>query len=77
MSLVLEQGVIKREPDTKWKLQPEHLERLKGVQADILHRYPRMLKNQEVRLFMPLVVFYPWKMVNQVQQFLKTTMHLN
>ena len=37
-------GVIKREPDTKWKLQPEHLERLEAVQADILNRYPAMLK---------------------------------
>ncbi len=37
-------GVIKREPDTKWKLQPEHLQRLDEVQKDILTRYPRMLK---------------------------------
>lgn len=37
-------GVIKREPDTKWKLQPEHLDRLFEVQRDILDRYPRMLK---------------------------------
>lgn len=37
-------GVIKREPDTKWKLQPEHLERLEAVQADILNRYPALLK---------------------------------
>lgn len=37
-------GVIKREPDTKWKLQPAHLERLEAVQKDILNRYPKMLK---------------------------------
>lgn len=37
-------GVIKREPDTKWKLQPEHLDRLNDVQADIIDRYPTMLK---------------------------------
>ena len=37
-------GVIKRNPDTKWKLQPELLERVKGMQRDILSEYPKMLK---------------------------------
>jgi len=37
-------GVIKREPDTKWKLQPEHLERLREVQYEIIHSYSRMVK---------------------------------
>lgn len=37
-------GVIKRDPDTKWKLQPEHLERTLEIQQDILRRYSRMLK---------------------------------
>jgi 16S rRNA (cytosine967-C5)-methyltransferase len=37
-------GVIKRNPDTKWKLQPEHLQRTKRMQREILERYPAMLK---------------------------------
>lgn len=37
-------GVIKRNPDTKWKLQPEHLERTQRLQRDILQRYTAMLK---------------------------------
>jgi 16S rRNA (cytosine967-C5)-methyltransferase len=37
-------GVIKREPDTKWKLQPDHLERLNDVQYEIIHSYSRMVK---------------------------------
>lgn len=37
-------GVIKRDPDTKWKLQPEHLERTIEIQEDILNRYSLMLK---------------------------------
>lgn len=37
-------GVIKRDVDTKWKLQPEHLERNIGIQRDILLRYTAMLK---------------------------------
>ena len=37
-------GVIRRDVDTKWKLQPEHLERTLQLQANILHRYPDALK---------------------------------
>lgn len=37
-------GVIKRDPDTKWKLQPEHLERTLEIQEEILDRYTEMLK---------------------------------
>ncbi|MEL6483288.1 MAG: methyltransferase domain-containing protein [Bacteroidota bacterium] len=37
-------GVIRRNPDSKWKLQPEFLERIKGVQQDILQRYSKMVK---------------------------------
>lgn len=37
-------GVIKRDPDTKWKLQPEHLERTMEIQEEILDRYTDMLK---------------------------------
>ena len=37
-------GVIKRNPDTKWKLQPEHLDRVRKIQKDILQNYTKMLK---------------------------------
>lgn len=37
-------GVLRRSPDTKWKLTPEELERLDGVQKMILSQYPSMLK---------------------------------
>lgn len=37
-------GVLRRNPDAKWKLSPEFIERLKGVQKDILQRYPKMVK---------------------------------
>ncbi len=37
-------GVIKRNPDTKWKLQPEHLERTSQMQREILRDYVQMLK---------------------------------
>jgi 16S rRNA (cytosine967-C5)-methyltransferase len=37
-------GVVKRNPDTKWKLKPEHLDRVRKIQADILEDYSKMLK---------------------------------
>lgn len=37
-------GVLKRNPDAKWKLQPEHLDKLVKLQSDILERYATMTK---------------------------------
>ncbi|GGG47678.1 RNA methyltransferase [Croceivirga lutea] len=37
-------GVIRRNPDSKWKLEPEFLERIKTVQAEILRDYSKMVK---------------------------------
>ena len=37
-------GVLKRNPDTKWKLSPEFLEEIKKTQREILESYSRMVK---------------------------------
>ncbi|TKD60669.1 RsmB/NOP family class I SAM-dependent RNA methyltransferase [Flavobacterium sp. ASW18X] len=37
-------GVIRRNPDSKWKLEPEFLVRIKGVQQNILRNYSKMVK---------------------------------
>ncbi len=37
-------GVLRRNPDAKWKLEPEFLERIKKTQAEILDSYSRMVK---------------------------------
>lgn len=37
-------GVLKRNPDAKWKLKPEFIEEIKIVQAEILSEYSKMLK---------------------------------
>lgn len=37
-------GVLKRNPEGKWRHQPEHLTELLQLQADILRRYSKMLK---------------------------------
>ena len=37
-------GVLRRNPDAKWKLSPEFLDRVVAEQADILSRYSAMVK---------------------------------
>jgi 16S rRNA (cytosine967-C5)-methyltransferase len=37
-------GVLKRNPDAKWKLQPEFIDNIKKVQAEVLERYSKMVK---------------------------------
>ena len=37
-------GVLRRNPDAKWHLQPKFLAEIKEIQSDILNSYERMLK---------------------------------
>jgi len=37
-------GVLRRNPDAKWKLQPEFLAKIKTIQSEILSSYSRMVK---------------------------------
>ncbi len=37
-------GVLRRNPDAKWKLEPSFLEKIKITQQDILQQYSRMVK---------------------------------
>ena len=37
-------GVLRRNPDAKWKLQPEFIEKIKKTQSEILALYSRMVK---------------------------------
>ena len=37
-------GVLKRNPDAKWKLQPEFLDNIRATQKDLLDSYSRMVK---------------------------------
>ncbi|MFC4269122.1 RsmB/NOP family class I SAM-dependent RNA methyltransferase [Polaribacter marinivivus] len=38
-------GVIRRNPDSKWKLQPEFIENIKKVQQEVLQSYSKMVKS--------------------------------
>ncbi len=37
-------GVLKRNPDTKWKMEPGFLEKIKNTQRELLDSYSRMVK---------------------------------
>lgn len=37
-------GVLKRNPDSKWKLQPEFIENIKKTQQELLQEYTKMVK---------------------------------
>ena len=37
-------GVLRRNPDAKWKLQPDFIEKIKTTQQDILQQYSKMVK---------------------------------
>lgn len=37
-------GVLKRNPDSKWKLQPEFIENIKKTQQEVLESYSKMVK---------------------------------
>ncbi|MBT8271638.1 MAG: RNA methyltransferase, partial [Bacteroidia bacterium] len=37
-------GVLKRNPDAKWKLDRNFLDRVRTIQKDILQRYSKMVK---------------------------------
>ena len=64
-------GVLRRNPDAKWKLSPEFIERVRGIQADILQRYPRMIKPGG-RLVYATCSVLPSENAEQVRIFLES-----
>lgn len=63
-------GVIKRNPDTKWKLQPEDIDRLIEIQRTILMDYSEMLKRGGRMVYATCSIFHD-ENENQVKWFLK------
>ena len=64
-------GVLKRNPDAKWKLQPEFIEEIKKTQAEILNKYSQMLKIGG-RLVYATCSILPSENEKQVESFLKS-----
>ena len=63
-------GVIKRNPDSKWKLQPEFIENIKETQAELLDQYSQMLKVGGQLVYATCSIL-PSENEKQVQKFLK------
>lgn len=62
-------GVLRRNPDSKWKLQPEMIEKLRATQQDILQFYSPVLKPGGRMVYATCSVL-PSENERQVQQFL-------
>ena len=64
-------GVLRRNPDSKWKLRPEFLEKIKVVQQDILKDYSKMVKDGGKMVYATCSIL-PEENSKQVESFLKT-----
>lgn len=64
-------GVLSRNPDAKWKLQPEFLEKINHTQAEILQQYSKILKKGGKMVYATCSIL-PSENDKQVQKFLKT-----
>lgn len=64
-------GVLSRNPDAKWKLQPEFLETIKMTQEQILNQYSRIVKPGGKMVYATCSVL-PSENEVQVQKFLST-----
>ena len=64
-------GVLKRNPDSKWKLQPEFIENIKKTQQEVLDNYSKMVKVGGKLVYATCSVL-PSENEQQIQRFLKT-----
>lgn len=64
-------GVLKRNPDAKWKLNLDFINRVKELQQHILEDYSTMLKSGGLLVYATCSLF-PFENENRVQQFLKS-----
>ncbi|EDP94915.1 putative sun protein [Kordia algicida OT-1] len=62
-------GVLRRNPDAKWKIQPEFLDKIKDTQQDILQRYSRMVKSGGKMVYATCSIL-PSENQEQVEKFL-------
>ena len=65
-------GVLKRNPDAKWKLQPEFIDNIKKVQAEVLVSYSRIVKPGGKLVYATCSIL-PSENEVQVKNFLKNT----
>ncbi|GGG59066.1 RNA methyltransferase [Bizionia arctica] len=66
-------GILRRNPDAKWKLQPEFIENIKKTQQEILQQYSRMVKPGGQMVYATCSIL-PSENKNQVDTFLASEM---
>ncbi len=64
-------GVLSRNPDAKWKLQPEFLNTIKQTQSEILDNYSKMVK-PEGKLVYATCSILPSENQDQVKKFISS-----
>lgn len=64
-------GVLRRNPDSKWKLQPEFIENIKKTQSEILQNYSKLVKVGGKLVYATCSIL-PSENENQVKNFLKS-----
>lgn len=64
-------GVLKRNPDSKWKLQPEFIDNIRKVQSEVLESYSKIVKPGGKLVYATCSVL-PSENQEQIQKFLKT-----
>ena len=64
-------GVLSRNPDAKWKLQPEFLNSIRQTQSEILESYSKMVKPGGKLVYATCSIL-PSENQNQVEHFLTT-----
>lgn len=64
-------GVLRRNPDAKWKLSPEFLKEITEKQSQILHQYSRMVKSGGKLVYATCSIL-PSENEKQIEKFLST-----
>lgn len=68
-------GVLKRNPDSKWKLSQEFLEKIKNTQQEILQKYAPLIKNNGKLVYATCSIL-PSENEIQIESFLKSNIGL-
>lgn len=64
-------GVLKRNPDSKWKLQPDFLNKIKDTQLKILKQYSKLIKENGKIVYATCSIL-PSENEHQINNFLKS-----
>lgn len=62
-------GVLKRNPDTKWKLQPNFLNEIRATQQELLQSYSKIVKDSGELVYATCSIL-PSENQNQIKNFL-------